>query len=465
MILAYKFEYTHKIPYLAYFLDYYAKKSNLKYTITFKNSEIILYVDASEDELLKFSDESMNLIPNSIFLSKSSVEVTDQMPSFDVKIPDTKFSSITPFMIKNSKSNEYGIFSEVSVFKDSKFTLVNEENFSEILEFCKLNLTHNQPLKFKDKNGEFIMENGLNFSSNFIMPTSFLNINKAFVADEKTLICLASFEKPIITLKLNSIFRDNHKNAPMFFDVKGASDFFIFSLLNALNKDEIFFISVKTEHKGFKILVQDDEILVINGGNFSFENKSCDVEISDNVYYKGAKSLVKFSEILSFDELENMIKADDTGLRLFNNFSKNFRFPSGSIKDSTDFLLLLDMASLVLFGKNRDYLFEMASDFLGQKGPRIDCFINELKFDTVKFIRSGMSFKLAGVDDRLLSYGYIESLMHFFDDFIGDIKDELDIKSVLLKGEIFTQKAGAKCAKKILSKSLDVRYKSPLNDD
>lgn len=465
MILAYKFEYTHQTPYLTYFLDYYAKKLNLKYSIIFKDGEIILYTDANEDELLKFSDESMSLIPNSIFLSKSSVEVVSYMPTSNVKIPDTKFSAITPFMIKNSKANEYGVFSEISVLKDNQFLAINEQNFSEILDFCKLQLSHNQPLKFKDRNGEFIIENGLNFSSTFIMPTSFLNINKAFVADEKTLIYLASFEKPIITLKLNSIFRDNHKDAPLFFDVKGASDFFIFSLLNALNKDEIFFVSVKREYKDLKILSLNDEIVVINKGLFSFTYESADIVISDNICYKDSKNLVKFSQISSFDELKDMIKSDETGSKLLDNYTKNFSFISGKISDSTNFLALLDIASLVLFGKNKEYLFDMANDFLGQKGPRIDCLIKELKFDTLKFIKSGMSFKLAGVDDRVLSYGYLESLVHFFDDFIGDIKDELGVESVLLRGEIFSQKAGAKCAKKIICKTLNAKFGNPLNDD
>lgn len=464
MILAYKFIYTYKTPYLTYFLHYYAQKSNLEFSITFQDNEIVLYVKASDDELLKFSDESMALIPNSIFLVKSSVEAVDEMPSSNVEIPTMKFANITPFMIKNQTKNEYELLSEISVFRSGEFVDVNDSNFSELLDFCKINLAHNQTIKFKNKSGEFEIENGLNFKSDFIMPTSFLSINKVFVIDEKNLISLASFEKPIINLKLNAIFRDNHEDSPRFFDVKGASDFFIFSLLNELYKDDIFFVSIKANFESFKALVLDDEIVVVNSGVFKSSSDSYDITVSDNIYFKDSKSLVKFMEFQSFEEIKDKILSDETGKKLFENYIKNHKFPVEIIKNSTNFLDLLDIASKVLFDKDKDYIIAMANDFLGTKGPRIDYLMSEAKFDTIKFIKSGMSYKLAGVDERVLAYGYLESLVHFCDDYIGDLKTELNIDSIVLKGEIFSTKAGAKIAKNIICKTLNAKFGNPLNE-
>ncbi|NLY04104.1 MAG: hypothetical protein GXZ15_04615 [Campylobacter sp.] len=458
MILAYKFNYTHTSGYLAYFLDYYAKLSDLRYSINFSGNELTLCVDADEDELLKFSDDNMVLVPNSVFLEQSTVEVLDDMLENNFEIPKEKFSAITPFSIKNFCQNEYGILSEISLFKDGKFIKVDSENFDDLLEFCYRNLFHNQLLKFRNSLGEFEMVSGLNFNSTFIMPTSFLSLNKAFIADEKTLITLASFEKPVVDLKISSVFRDNHPDTPKFHSVKGASDLFIFKLLAKLYENNLFFVSVSANFKPFKVLILDDEILTLNNGEFDLVEVAGDIVIKDGIYHKNGAKLLKFREFDSFLQIKDEILSDEIGAKLYLNFSAKSKFPSDEIVLNDTFVAILDIVSKVLFGKDYTYLIECANSFLGKKGPSIDCLIEDGKFDTLKFIRSGMSFKLAGIEDEVLSFGYLESLVQFLDDYLCELQGEINFTTIVIKDEIFRTKAGINLAKTLLSKSLNPKF-------
>lgn len=507
MIVAFRFFYTNKNSFLAYFLDYYAKKSTLKYTINKNDDEITLFIEGSEEELLKFSDEYMNLVPNSVFLAKSSVEVVKETLKTNLQIPQTKFANITPAVIKNyiSKAeilpNEYDIISEISVLKDGEFIGITSENFDELVEFCFLNLLHNQTLNLKNKNGYFILKSGFDFKyCDFVMPTSLPALPKAFIADEKSLIALASFEKPVINLKTSAIFRQNHKEAPLFFDVKAASDFFTFALFDRLSKEELFFVSVKIEKSDFlplKISVSENNFIVINHGEFISQSEAkfleekefsnfalfgliCnefsiieqknvniffDRSLSDSikVYDKNsAVELLKLPKFSSFEELKDEILSDEVGRTLFENFQKEFGFPTGDIKSSS-FYSLFDIVSQILFGKNAKYLLDNAKDFLGTKGPRLDFLLKDTnEFDLAKFVRSGMSYKLAGVSDKIISYGYIESLVYFISDFLDDLKDDANIDNVIFTGTLFEEKDILNLMEKIISKQLNAKFSNYL---
>jgi hypothetical protein len=87
-------------------------------------------------------------------------------------------------------------------------------------------------------------------------------------------------------------------------------------------------------------------------------------------------------------------------------------------------------------------LIENAEDFGGQKGPRIDYYLQKEEalvsdFNYLKLIRSGMSFKLAGTDDATLSFGYMQSLAYFLSDTSDYYKENVGIENVALAGSLF----------------------------
>ena len=117
------------------------------------------------------------------------------------------------------------------------------------------------------------------------------------------------------------------------------------------------------------------------------------------------------------------------------------------IDSSKSIFTLWKMVAIVL-GLSKEWtnggrsLIEYAEDFGGQKGPRIDYFLQKedalvADLDYVRLIRSGISFKLAGTDDATLSFGYMQSLAYFISDMSDHYKESLENESIALAGSLF----------------------------
>lgn len=379
MIVAFEFNYLNENALIGYFLDFYAKKSTLLFRITSSQGLITLFACGEEDEILKFSDEYAALIPNSVFLAKSSVRVAQEMSEEDFEklacadfSSPVKFSSFTPAVIKaylekgELRRNEFGELSGVSVLREGKFQKVNEENFGELLEFARLSLSHFQNVEIKLGDAQITLNASIDFkNSDFLLACAVGSLNKIFIADDKTQIALAAFEKPLISLKTNAIFRKNHADAPKFFDVKLASDLFIFALNRKLLEDDIHFLSARcgAEAKSaiFKVVPLKHSFLIVQNRDFldakskelldrSEEKNSalfalscdekkllgkrvlrCFLGVGEDdeiaIYDKNFKKpVLKFAPPISLLELKEQICADETGAKLFANFTAKFSF-------------------------------------------------------------------------------------------------------------------------------------------
>jgi len=82
-----------------------------------------------------------------------------------------------------------------------------------------------------------------------------------------------------------------------------------------------------------------------------------------------------------------------------------------------------------------------ALEFGGKSGPRIDYKImaseDGYQLDMRLAIRSAMSFKLAGLDEYLLSFGFIDSLADFIAQQAEDSDANIGIDAVALSGSLF----------------------------
>ena len=387
MIVAFEFNYLNKNALIGYFLDFYAKKSALSFRITSSQGLITLFACGEEDEILKFSDEYAALIPNSVFLAKSSVRVAQEMSEEDFEklacadfSSPVKFSSFTPAVIKaylekgELHRNEFGELSGVSVLREGKFQKVSEENFGELLEFARLSLSHFQNVEIKLGGTQITLNASIDFkNSDFLLACAVGSLNKIFIADDKTQIALAAFEKPLISLKTNAIFRKNHADAPKFFDVKLASDLFIFALNCKLLEDDIHFLSarcgVEAKSAIFKVVPLKHSFLIVQNRDFldakskEFLDRSeeknlalfalscnekkllgkrvlrCFLGVGEDdeiaIYDKNFKKpVLKFAPPISLLELKEQICADQTGAKLFANFTAKFSF--GGMKFSAE---------------------------------------------------------------------------------------------------------------------------------
>ncbi len=200
-----------------------------------------------------------------MFLRSSKVYAGENLPQGEVSEPVNTLSNITPSVVSaylkgELKECENGVFSDVCVFIDGKFTPVTKANFNELLEFAFKNLCAGQSVKFKDISGEFEALNftELNENFNLLMPTNLKNLPKIFIANEAEQVALASYEKPAVTLKTTAIYRDNHPNSPRFFDVCAARDIFIYALCDKLFKAGVNFIALKAQKPPFKAVALEN---------------------------------------------------------------------------------------------------------------------------------------------------------------------------------------------------------------
>ena len=156
------------------------------------------------------------------------------------------------------------------------------------------------------------------------------------------------------------------------------------------------------------------------------------------------------------DMLDAIAAMDEGGMRLVQNFKNAFPELHEKIEqqefkthtDISDLTKLWSMAAVFIGlyeGDNALTSCEMleatAIEFGGKSGPRIDYKVisteEGYQLDLRLAIRSAMSFKLAGLDDYLLSFGFIDSLADFIAQQAEDADANIGINGVTLSGGLF----------------------------
>ncbi len=470
LILCFEFSCSNDGAILAFFLDFWAKKSALKYSITKEQKYIKLYIEGDEKELGKFSDEFISKVPSSIFIEETKVVLGEKLPINSEFEFNFSYKNITPYTLE-SGINEFG------------FTIDNElinRGIKDILDGKKFIYDGYEITKFDG------------FNADYLVPTNLKNAAKIFVCDEKSLIALASFEKPIMSLRVNAIYRTNHKEAPLYFDLRSAWDINIYEIAKGLNEKGIKFLAVKSSKSDMKISILDERILIINSGEFlgakssefinSFSDKNyalfglCVSEFglanstitrvflskknSDfiKVYKENDEfDMLKIELPKSFEEIWDKIAEFDGGDRLLANFQKENRLPQGKIDLPNNFYSLFMIIDKIL-GYNTQIL-NYARDYSGLKGVRIDFKMSsKSEFDWARAIRSTMSFKLAGADPKNISFGCLESLAFFLSDFGDILKDELGATNMIFSGALFENPVIANLALKFCNSNYQSRF-------
>lgn len=470
LILCFEFNCANDGSILAFFLDFWAKKSALKYSITSQNRLVRLYIEGDEKQLGKFSDEYINLVPHSIFIQESKVNLADEMPAKNEFEFGFSFKNITPNALIY-KENEFGFRADEDFITNATQDLMNGKTVHydgyEISKFSS-------------------------FDADFLLPTNLKNAAKIFVCDEKSLIALASFEKPVINLRTNAIYRSNHKDAPLYFDIRSAWDINIYKIAQNLSQNGVNFLAVKSQKEPMKISILDERILIIRAGEFikakelefinSFDDKNyalfglCASELGmanstiarvflsrkNNDFikvYKGDDEfeMLKITLPKNFDEIWSKIAEFDGGDRLLANFQKEYKLPSGDIDLPNNFYSLFMIIDKIL-GYNEQIL-SYARDYSGIKGVRIDFKMSSKnEFDWVRAIRSTMSFRLAGADAKNISFGCLESLAFFLSDFGDILKDELGCEGMIFGGMLFENPVIANLALKFCNSNYKSKF-------
>ncbi|UPT78470.1 hypothetical protein MN086_04800 [Sulfurovum sp. XGS-02] len=156
------------------------------------------------------------------------------------------------------------------------------------------------------------------------------------------------------------------------------------------------------------------------------------------------------------DILEAIASMDEGGMRLVNNYKKTFPGLYEKIEKlefishmETNGIMRIWALAAVFIGlyegddmrRSCETLEATAIEFSGKSGPRIDYKVigteEGYQLDPRLAIRSAMSFKLAGLDDYLLSFGFIDSLVDFLAKHAEDSDANVGINGVTLSGGLF----------------------------
>lgn len=216
-------------------------------------------------------------------------------------------------------------------------------------------------------------------------------------------------------------------------------------------------------HASFASIMQEHQLFDSTASCF-YLSKTHDDKFMNYSKENGMLNLVNFDIPSSFSEIfEQLSQSGESGQKLVENYQNSFpdifasalktEIPQNSPKNV---YTLWKIASIILglsdnFESGAEKIIENAEDFGGKKGPRIDYYLLKDEalisdFNALKFIRSGMSFKLAGTDDTTLSFGHIESLGYFLSDMADYYKENLLNEKIALGGSLFAYKRFAEIA-------------------
>ena len=173
--------------------------------------------------------------------------------------------------------------------------------------------------------------------------------------------------------------------------------------------------------------------------------------------------------------LSAITQMDEGGARLVANYQKTYPYliekiehASFKLNENVSMLVKLwGMAALFIglyegdtIRNGCEQLEATALEFNGKSGPRIDYKIIKTalgyEVDPRQAIRSAMSFKLAGVDEYLLSYGFIDSLADFIAQQVELADANIAISGVALGGSLFENRQLLNCTYKAIQSNFSI---------
>lgn len=236
-----------------------------------------------------------------------------------------------------------------------------------------------------------------------------------------------------------------------------------------LENGEIFILSgdgycasvVKENLKKFDDIAHAQFTSVIQEHDLFGEQSSCfylSKTNNDKIIYvsqeSGMLDLISFPIMKSIKEVFDTIKESTTGKKMLESYEKQYpeiykkALETQIPTDAPNNIYTMWGICAVILGisdsveEGSEQIIENAEDYGGQKGPRIDyplitpeTLISNFNF--IKMIRSAMSFKVAGTDDRTLSFGFVESLAYFLSDQADYYKENLQSSRMVLCGSLF----------------------------
>lgn len=451
----------------------------------YEDNTASFYLQASAEITLEFAQKLSEILPFSLDFSFLSLkEITEPL---DENLFQT--TSLPKPLFMNAKEHQDFLDKNSSLYANALDFVKNTAFKGAIIHSPKELIDCLTQLKEALKTQDFIpihtSRGALSLSLKNPSPSvifsdlsSVLSCTKLPLEDAKY---LASLEKPSIKASLKSVFKDTFKNdeiiAQLPFDP-------ILNLLCRILQDEgieFVFIHANNPQEAllyYEVLFKTPNRLITPTKKFVLENNLSAIAFKDELEFLSAtpNSIVLYfsfkrptrlllhangslktllSVSFDFNQIFNLLKQDEKASRMLQNYATKFPNFYARILELSKYQLggtnLLDFFQILGFvlGYSEDFctqsVISLAKECLRPKGPRIDYKI--LKDDSFKMalnfskiMHSAMSFRLAGVENEILSLGILDSLAEFLGNFIWDNAQNFSVQEVTIAGDFFGEK-------------------------
>ncbi|WQV05785.1 protein hydE [Helicobacter pylori] len=451
----------------------------------YKDNMTSFYLQASTEITLEFAQKLSEILPFSLDFSFLSLkEITEPL---DENLFQTASPSKPLFM--NAKEHQDFLDNNSSLYANTLGLIENTAFKGKMIHSPKELIDCLTQLKGMLKTQDFIpiftSRGPLFFSLKKPSPSvifsdlsSVLTCTKLPLEDAKY---LASLEKPSIKAPLKSVFKDTFKNDEIIAQLP--YDPILNLLCHILQDEGIEFVFTHESHSceallHYEALFKTPKRLITPTKKFVLENNFSTFPFKDELEFLSTtpNSIVLYisfkrptrlllhangslKTLLSvgfdFNQIFNLLKQDEKASRMLKNYAAKFPDFYARIAELSQYNLgganLLDFFRILGFilGYSEDFhshsVISLAKECLRPKGPRIDYKI--LKNDSLKMalnfskiMHSAMSFRLAGVENEILSLGILDSLAEFLGNFIWDNAQNFSVQEVTIAGDFFGEK-------------------------
>ncbi|MFP6005913.1 protein hydE [Helicobacter pylori] len=466
-------------------LEQMACNLQARFYSVYKDNTASFYLQASAEITLEFAQKLSEILPFSLDFSFLSLkEITEPL---DENLFQT--TSLSKPLFMNAKEHQDFLDKNASLYANALGFVKNTAFKGDIIhspkELIDCLTQLKGMLKTQDLIPIFTSRGALSLSLKNPSPSvifsdlsSVLSCTKLPLEDAKY---LASLEKPCIKASLKSVFKDTFKNdeiiAQLPFDP-------ILNLLCRILQDEgIEFVFMHANNPQealfyYETLFKTPKRLITPTKKFVLENNFSTLPFKDELEFLSAtpNSIVLYlsfkrptrlllhangslktllSVSFDFNQIFNLLKQDEKASRMLQNYATKFPNFYARLLELSKYNLgganLLDFFQILGFvlGYSEDFcaqsVIPLAKECLRPKGPRIDYKI--LKDDSLKMalnfskiMHSAMSFRLAGVENEILSLGILDSLAEFLGNFIWDNAQNFSVQEVTIAGDFFGEK-------------------------
>ncbi len=451
----------------------------------YKDNTTSFYLQASAETTLEFAQKLSEILPFSLDFSFLSLkEITEPL---DENLFQT--TSLSKPLFMNAKEHQNFLDNNSSLYADTLGLIENTAFKGKMIHSPKELIDCLTQLKGMLKTQDFIpistSRGALSFSLKNPSPSvifsdlsSVLTCTKLPLEDAKY---LASLEKPSIKAPLKSVFKDTFKNDEIIAQLP--YDPILNLLCHILQDEGIEFVFTHESHScetllHYEALFKTPKRLITPTKNFVLENNLSTLPFKNELEFLSTtpNSIVLYfsfkrptrlllhangslKTLLSvgfdFNQIFNLLKQDEKASRMLQNYAAKFPDFYARIVELSQYNLgganLLDFFRILGFvlGYSEDFhshsVISLAKECLRPKGPRIDYKI--LKDDSLKMalnfskiMHSAMSFRLAGVENEILSLGILDSLAEFLGNFIWDNAQNFSVQEVTIAGDFFGEK-------------------------